>query len=277
MTSPVTSGPVPVASLRELDRAHVWHPYGPMPGRSDPLVVRSAQGVRLTLDDGRELVDGMSSWWASVHGYRHPALDDAVVRATGSMSHVMFGGLTHDPGVAIAERLVAITPEPLQHVFLADSGSVSIEVAIKMCLQYQRARGRPGPDADDDLARRLPRRHLRRDERVRPRRRDARRSGAAFLPRQVFADRPPIAFDPAYDEHLRAVAEAHAGELAGIVVEPVVQGAGGMRFHDPRHLRTLREIADAHDLRAGVRRDRHRLRAHRRRCSPPTTPGSRRT
>ena len=82
MTSPVTSGPVPAASLRDLDRAHVWHPYGPMPGRSDPLVVRSAQGVRLTLDDGRELVDGMSSWWAAVHGYRHPALDDAVVRAT---------------------------------------------------------------------------------------------------------------------------------------------------------------------------------------------------
>jgi len=247
MTSPVTSGPVPAASLRELDRAHVWHPYGPMPGRSDPLVVRSAQGVRLTLDDGRELVDGMSSWWASVHGYRHPALDDAVVRATGSMSHVMFGGLTHDPGVAIAERLVAITPEPLQHVFLADSGSVSIEVAIKMCLQYQRARGRTdrtrmmtwrgGYHGDTFAAMSVcdPEGGMH-------------AAWSGFLPRQVFADRPPSAFDPAYDEHLRAVAEAHAGELAGIVVEPVVQGAGGMRFHDPRHLRTLREIADAHDL-----------------------------
>ncbi|HWN26555.1 MAG TPA: adenosylmethionine--8-amino-7-oxononanoate transaminase [Actinomycetospora sp.] len=234
-------------TLRDLDRAHVWHPYGPMPGRTDPLVVRSAQGVRLTLDDGRELVDGMASWWAAVHGYRHPALDEAVVRATGAMSHVMFGGLTHDPAVALAERLVAITPEPLQHVFLADSGSVSIEVALKMCLQYQRARGRTGrtrmmtwrggyhgdtfgamsvcdPDGGMHAA------------------------WTGFLPEQVFADRPPAAFDPAYDEHLRAVAEAHAGELAGIVVEPVVQGAGGMRFHDPRHLRTLREIADTHDL-----------------------------
>jgi adenosylmethionine---8-amino-7-oxononanoate aminotransferase len=237
----------PVRTLRDLDRAHVWHPYGPMPGRTDPLVVRSAQGVRLTLDDGRELVDGMASWWAAVHGYRHPALDEAVVRATGAMSHVMFGGLTHDPAVALAERLVAITPEPLQHVFLADSGSVSIEVALKMCLQYQRARGRTGRtrmmtwrggyhgDTFGAMSVCDPEGGMH-------------AAWTGFLPEQVFADRPPSAFDPAYDEHLRAVAEAHAGELAGIVVEPVVQGAGGMRFHDPRHLRTLREIADAHDL-----------------------------
>ena len=239
-------------TLRDLDRAHVWHPYGPMPGRSDPLVVRSAQGVRLTLDDGRELVDGMASWWAAVHGYRHPALDEAVVRATGAMSHVMFGGLTHDPAVALAERLVAITPEPLQHVFLADSGSVSIEVALKMCLQYQRARGRTGRtrmmtwrggyhgDTFGAMSVCDPEGGMH-------------AAWTGFLPEQVFADRPPGAgedgtVDPAYDEHLRAVAEAHAGELAGIVVEPVVQGAGGMRFHDPRHLRTLREIADTHDL-----------------------------
>jgi adenosylmethionine---8-amino-7-oxononanoate aminotransferase len=235
-----------------VDRAHVWHPYGPMPGRTSPLVVRSARGVRLTLDDGRELVDGMSSWWAAIHGYRHPALDAAVRQATGAMSHVMFGGLTHDPAVGLARRLVDLTPEPLQHVFFADSGSVSIEVALKMCLQYQRARGREGRtrmltwrggyhgdtfgamsvcDPDGGM--------------------HALWSG--FLPRQVFADRPPAAQPPfddaeAYDAHLWAVARAHADELAGIVVEPVVQGAGGMRFHDPRHLRTLRAIADAYDL-----------------------------
>ncbi|GAA4806122.1 adenosylmethionine--8-amino-7-oxononanoate transaminase [Actinomycetospora chlora] len=237
----------PGAALRDLDRAHVWHPYGPMPGRTDPLVVRSAQGVRLTLDDGRELVDGMSSWWAAVHGYRHPALDEAVVRATGAMSHVMFGGLTHDPAVALAERLVALTPEPLQHVFLADSGSVSIEVALKMCLQYQRARGRAGRtrimtwrggyhgDTFGAMSVCDPEGGMH-------------AAWAGFLPEQVFADRPPSAFDPAYDEHLRSVAAAHAGEIAGIIVEPVVQGAGGMRFHDPRHLRTLRAIADEHDL-----------------------------
>ncbi|MEJ2890789.1 adenosylmethionine--8-amino-7-oxononanoate transaminase [Actinomycetospora aeridis] len=243
MTAQRTGG----RTLRDLDRAHVWHPYGPMPGRTDPLVVRSAQGVRLTLDDGRELVDGMSSWWAAVHGYRHPALDDAVARATGAMSHVMFGGLTHDPAVALAERLVALTPEPLEHVFLADSGSVSIEVALKMCLQYQRARGRPGRtrmmtwrggyhgDTFGAMSVCDPEGGMH-------------AAWSGFLPQQVFADRPPSSYDPAFDEHLRAVAESHADEVAGIVVEPVVQGAGGMRFHDPRHLRVLREIADRHDL-----------------------------
>ena len=238
---------IPPDRVATLDREHVWHPYGPMPGRTAPLVVASASGVRLTLADGRELVDAMSSWWAAVHGYRHPALDAALVESAQTMSHVMFGGLTHDPAVALATRLVEITPEPLRHVFLADSGSVSIEVALKMCLQYQRARGRSGRtrmmtwrggyhgdtfgamsvcDPDGGM-------HA---------------LWAGFLPAQVFADAPPSAHDSAYDTHLWEVADAHAGELAGIVVEPVVQGAGGMRFHDPRHLATLRAIADAHDL-----------------------------
>jgi adenosylmethionine-8-amino-7-oxononanoate aminotransferase len=218
-----------------------------MPGRTDPLVVTSARGVRLTLDDGRELVDGMSSWWAAVHGYRHPALDAALRTAADEYSHVMFGGLTHDPAVQLATRLVEITPEPLRHVFLADSGSVSVEVAVKMCLQYQRARGRPGRtrmmtwrggyhgdtfaamsvcDPDGGM-------HA---------------LWKGFLPEQVFADVPPAQYTEAYDEHLAAVADAHADQLAGIIVEPVVQGAGGMRFHDPRHLAALREIADRHDL-----------------------------
>jgi adenosylmethionine-8-amino-7-oxononanoate aminotransferase len=235
------------SDLLARDREHVWHPYGPMPGRTEPLVVRSARGVRLTLDDGRELVDGMSSWWAAIHGYRHPALDAALRAATDEMSHVMFGGLTHDPAVALATRLVGITPEPLRHVFLADSGSVSVEVAVKMCLQYQRARGRAGRtrmmtwrggyhgdtfaamsvcDPDGGM-------HA---------------LWTGFLPEQVFADAPPPAYTEAYDEHLAAVAAAHADELAGIIVEPVVQGAGGMRFHDPRHLAALRRIADRHDL-----------------------------
>ena len=127
--------------LQELlaaDRAHVWHPYAPMPATTEPLVVESAQGVRLRTAGGRELVDGMSSWWAAIHGYRHPVLDAAVRDQLATMSHVMFGGLTHGPAVELARLLVEITPEPLAHVFLADSGSVSVEVAIKMCLQYQR-------------------------------------------------------------------------------------------------------------------------------------------
>ncbi|HEX8766749.1 MAG TPA: aminotransferase class III-fold pyridoxal phosphate-dependent enzyme, partial [Jatrophihabitans sp.] len=127
---------IDAAGLLAADRAHVWHPYGPMPGRAEPLLVRSAAGVRLRLDDGRELIDGMSSWWAAVHGYRHPVLDAAAHRQLNSMSHVMFGGLTHQPAIELARRLVQITAEPLQHVFFSDSGSVAVEVAAKMALQY---------------------------------------------------------------------------------------------------------------------------------------------
>ncbi len=131
------------AELQELDRRHVWHPYSALPGSLAPLPVVSAEGVRLRLADGRELIDGMSSWWCAIHGYRHPALDAAVREQLERMAHVMFGGLTHEPAVRLAERLVEITPEGLEHVFFADSGSVSVEVAIKMALQYQRAVGHP--------------------------------------------------------------------------------------------------------------------------------------
>ena len=127
--------------LRDLDQRHVWHPYSPMPAVERPLPITGARGVRLRLDDGRELIDGMASWWCAVHGYRHPVLDEAVRRQLGSMAHVMFGGLTHEPAVRLAGRLVEITPAGLEHVFFADSGSVAVEVAIKMCLQHWRAQG----------------------------------------------------------------------------------------------------------------------------------------
>ncbi|GGO84023.1 adenosylmethionine--8-amino-7-oxononanoate transaminase [Wenjunlia tyrosinilytica] len=241
--------------LLELDREHVWHPYGPMPGRSRPLVVESAAGVRLRLaepvEGQDELVDGMSSWWSAIHGYAHPRLDSAVRDQLGRMSHVMFGGLTHEPAVRLAARLVEITPEPLRHVFLADSGSVSVEVAAKMCLQYWRSLGRPGKtrlltwrggyhgdtwtpmavcDPDGGMH------HL----------------WSGVLPRQVFADAPPAGFgeepDPRYLRHLAELVERHAHEVAAVIVEPVVQGAGGMRFHSPAYLRALRELCDEHDV-----------------------------
>ena len=123
-----------VADLLARDRQHVWHPYGPMPGRSEPYLVESAQGVRLRLAGGREVVDGMSSWWAAIHGYRHPVLDAALTEQAGRMSHVMFGGLTHEPAVELATTLVELAPAGLEHVFLCDSGSVGVEVAIKMAL-----------------------------------------------------------------------------------------------------------------------------------------------
>jgi adenosylmethionine-8-amino-7-oxononanoate aminotransferase len=234
-----------------LDAAHVWHPYGPMPGTHPPYLVESAAGVRLRLADGRELVDGMSSWWAAIHGYRHPVLDAAVVDQLTRMSHVMFGGLTHEPAVRLARDLVDLTPAGLEHVFLADSGSVSVEVAVKMCLQFWRSAGRPGKRrlltwrggyhgdtfhpmsvCDPDVGMHA--------------------LWRGVLPEQVFAAAPPAGFDaapdPDYLDHLADSVARHAGELAAVIVEPVVQGAGGMRFHHPGYLTALRELADAYDV-----------------------------
>ncbi|MDX6314677.1 MAG: adenosylmethionine---8-amino-7-oxononanoate aminotransferase, partial [Streptomyces sp.] len=233
--------------LLDLDREHVWHPYGPMPGRIEPLLVESASGVRLRLADGRELVDGMSSWWSAIHGYNHPVLNDAARGQLDRMSHVMFGGLTHEPAVRLAAKLVEITPEPLRHVFLADSGSVSVEVAVKMCLQYWRSLGRPGKQ------RLMTWRGGYHGDTWQPMSVCDPDGGmhdlwAGLLPRQVFADAPPAAYEDTYAEHLRETVARHADELAAVVVEPVVQGAGGMRFHDPRYLTDLREICRRHDV-----------------------------
>ncbi|APY89711.1 adenosylmethionine--8-amino-7-oxononanoate transaminase [Streptomyces alfalfae] len=234
--------------LVELDRRHVWHPYGPMPGRQEPLVVESASGVRLRLADGSgELVDGMSSWWSAIHGYNHPVLNEAVRTQLDRMSHVMFGGLTHEPAVSLAKRLVDMSPDGLEHVFLADSGSVSVEVAVKMCLQYWRSLGRP------EKRRLLTWRGGYHGDTWQPMSVCDPEGGMhelwqGVLPRQVFADAPPDAYDESYAQRLRELVERHAGELAAVIVEPVVQGAGGMRFHSPAYLRVLREACDAHGV-----------------------------
>ncbi|MGW0536744.1 adenosylmethionine--8-amino-7-oxononanoate transaminase [Streptomyces sp. NPDC003032] len=234
--------------LLELDRRHVWHPYGPMPGRDEPLVVESASGVRLRLAGGSgELIDGMSSWWSAIHGYNHPVLNEAVRGQLGRMSHVMFGGLTHEPAVTLAKRLVDISPEGLEHVFLTDSGSVSVEVAVKMCLQYWRSLGRP------EKRRMLTWRGGYHGDTWQPMAVCDPEGGMhelwqGVLPQQVFADAPPTAYEEKYADHLREMIERHAGELAAVIVEPVVQGAGGMRFHSPDYLRVLREACDAHDV-----------------------------
>ncbi|MGY3846240.1 adenosylmethionine--8-amino-7-oxononanoate transaminase [Streptomyces sp. NRRL F-5193] len=237
--------------LLALDRAHVWHPYGPMPGRAEPLVVASASGVRLHLaepSEGRsELIDGMSSWWSAVHGYNHPVLNEAVRGQLDRMSHVMFGGLTHEPAVRLAARLVEITPEPLRHVFLSDSGSVAVEVAAKMCLQYWRSLGHPGKQ------RLLTWRGGYHGDTWQPMSVCDPEGGmhqlwSGVLQRQVFVGEPPVAYEESYAELLRTTIARHADELAAVIVEPVVQGAGGMRFHDPAYLRVLREACDAHDV-----------------------------
>lgn len=251
-TEPVAAPAEPVAALpageiTAIDAAHVWHPYGGFPATTAPLVVASASGTRLTLADGRELVDGMSSWWAAVHGYQHPVLDAALLAQSRKMSHVMFGGLTHEPAARLSQLLVEVTPEGLDKVFLCDSGSVSVEVAVKMCLQYQRALGRP--------------------ERHRLMTWRGGYHGDTFTPMsvcdpeggmhslwtdvlvpQVFTSPPPEAYEPQYVSELERILAAHAHELAAVIVEPVVQGAGGMRFHDPRYLAELRRLCDEHDV-----------------------------
>jgi adenosylmethionine-8-amino-7-oxononanoate aminotransferase len=241
-------GPGREEQLLALDRAHVWHPYASLPPGAPPtLLVESAQGVRLKLADGRELIDAMSSWWCAIHGYRHPALDAAAAAQLGRMAHVMFGGLTHEPAVELARRLVEMTPAGLEHVFFADSGSVAVEVALKICLQAgrgQRTRllalrgGYHGDtfaamsvcDPDDGMHRLF----------------------GPLLPRQLFAPRPPAGVDAPLDDEwaaaVRAIFERHGDELAAAIVEPIVQGAGGMWFYSPACLRLLRELCDSHGV-----------------------------
>lgn len=240
-----------IDDLLALDRAHVWHPYAPMPGTFPPLLVESAEGVRLRLADGRELIDGMSSWWAAVHGYRHPILDAAVTAQLGAMSHVMFGGLTHEPAIRLCETLVEVTPPGLEHVFLCDSGSVSVEVAIKMCLQYWRSRDRPAK------RRLLTWRGGYHGDTFHPMSVCDPDGGmhalwTGVLPEQVFVPEPPAGFDAPIDESyvdlLDAALGEYAAELAAVIVEPVVQGAGGMRFHHPGYLRALRASCDRYGV-----------------------------
>ncbi|TLG13545.1 adenosylmethionine--8-amino-7-oxononanoate transaminase [Nocardia cyriacigeorgica] len=233
--------------ITAIDAKHVWHPYGGFPATTEPLVVASASGTRLTLADGRELVDGMSSWWAAVHGYRHPVLDSALLVQSQRMSHVMFGGLTHEPAARLSELLVRLTPAGLDKVFLCDSGSVSVEVAVKMCLQYQRALGRPGK------RRLLTWRGGYHGDTFTPMSVCDPEGGmhslwTDILAEQVFVPAPPREFDPGYVDELERAMREHADELAAVIVEPVVQGAGGMRWHDPRYLAELRRLCDAHGV-----------------------------
>ncbi len=236
-----------VGELTRLDAEHVWHPYGGFPASTAPRVVASAAGVAVQLADGTELIDGMSSWWAAVHGYRHPDLDAAAIAQLGAMSHVMFGGLTHEPAVALAAELVEITPAPLTKVFFADSGSVCVEVAVKMAIQYQRSRGLPakrrlltwrGGYHGDTFA---PMSVCDPDGGMHA-------MWRGVLAEQFFVDAPPRDFDAGYVAHLERALAAHADETAAVIVEPVVQGAGGMRFHDPRLITELRRLCDEYDV-----------------------------
>ncbi|MCY4210837.1 MAG: adenosylmethionine--8-amino-7-oxononanoate transaminase [Gammaproteobacteria bacterium] len=237
--------------LLDTDRALLWHPYTSMVEPLPVFPVVSAYGVRLRLADGRELIDGMASWWCAIHGYNHPALNAAVSAQLCDMAHVMFGGLTHEPAVRLAQKLVDITPSALQTVFFADSGSVAVEVAIKMALQYWAAAGRPGKqklltvrggyhgDTCGAMAVCDPVTGMHSLFRN-------------VLPAHYFADKPGIRFGAPWQEKdiaaLATLAENHHEDIAAVIIEPVVQGAGGMWFYSPEYLNCLREICDRYDL-----------------------------
>ena len=235
----------------EFDRRHVWHPYSRIDPDTPVFPVRRAEGVWLELEDGRRLVDGMSSWWAAIHGYNHPRLNAALAEQAGRMAHVMFGGLTHEPAQALVRRLIDLTPAPLDAVFLADSGSVSVEVALKMALQFQAARGMT------QRRRFLSLRHGYHGDTlgamsVSDPENGMHRLFAGALPQQLHAPAPRCPphgdWDPADIEPLAQLMAAHADELAALILEPVVQGAGGMRFYHPQYLREARRLCDRHGL-----------------------------
>jgi adenosylmethionine-8-amino-7-oxononanoate aminotransferase len=240
--------------ISAIDAAHLWHPYSTIGAETVPPVVAvGARGAWLMLvRDGEqvEALDAMSSWWTAIHGHGHPVLDAALAAQLSTMSHVMFGGLTHEPAARLAQLLVDITPAGLETVFFSDSGSVSVEVAVKMALQYWRGRGLPGKrrlmtwrggyhgdtftpmsicDPDGGMHKLWA-------------------GENSALASQVFAPQVPRDYDAAYSAAFETQLAGHAAELAAVVVEPVVQGAGGMRFHDPRYLTDLQEICRRHDV-----------------------------
>lgn len=233
-----------------FDSQHIWHPYTSMSRPIPAYPIVAAQGVELEMADGKKLIDGMASWWSAIHGYNHPVLNQAVTKQLSQMSHVMFGGITHPPAVNLCRQLVAITPEPLECIFLADSGSVAVEVALKMALQYWQARGekrqriltlRHGYHGDTFGAMAV----------CDP---DNSMHGLykGYLPPHIFVDAPQCGFYDEWDPNdlvplIDELAKKHS-EIAAIILEPIVQGAGGMRIYHPEYLKGVRQLCDEYGI-----------------------------
>ena len=233
--------------MNTFDQAHIWHPYAKIPNEVSTHVVQSAEGVYLNLESDKRVVDGMSSWWSAIHGYNHPTLNQAITTQLGKMSHVMFGGLTHDPAIALAKTLVEITPENLTKVFFTDSGSVAVEAALKMALQYWHNKGQSDKhkfvtirggyhgdtfgamsvcDPDNGMH------HL----------------FSSVLPKHYFVKSPSM--EPMDDalQDLESTLKQHSSSIAAMILEPVVQGAGGMRLYNPQYLTKAKALCEQHDV-----------------------------
>ena len=237
--------------MLQLDQEHIWHPYAAQVNAPPVFPVVSAAGVRIRLTDGRELIDGMSSWWCAIHGYNHPVLNAAIEKQLENMAHVMFGGFTHGPAVALAQRLVELTPAPLQTVFFSDSGSVAVEVAIKMAIQYWVVRGETGKkklltirqgyhgDTFGAMAVCDPVTGMH-------------SLYTGVLAQHYFADSPRTRFGHTWDEtdisSFRELISKHHEVLAAVILEPIVQGAGGMWFYAPEYLRQVRRLCDEFEV-----------------------------
>lgn len=237
--------------LLRLDRAHVWHPYTSFTQPGMVTAVSHAQGVELHLADGRVLIDGMSSWWSTLHGYNHPVLNQAVIDQVGKMAHVMFAGITHEPAVKLAATLAKITPEGLNKVFFSDSGSVAVEVALKMAIQYWHSQGQAQRTMFLTLKRGYHGDTFGAMSVCDP------QSGMHHLfhhalSHHLFAEAPPCSFDEPFQEsHIAKFAQMiqqHRQKIAAVILEPIVQGAGGMRFYSPDYLRRVRELCDKNEI-----------------------------
>ena len=238
-------------NLLDFDRQHVWHPYSSMHSQLPVYPVKSASGVHLELMDGRRLIDGMASWWCVIHGYNHPVINQALNQQLQSLSHVMFGGLSHEPAIALAEKLLTLSPPPLDTVFYSDSGSVAVEVALKMAIQYWHSRGQPQRQHFISLKNAY--------------------HGDTFgamsvcdpvtgmhalfsrtLSQQYFADQPRCRFgEPcpkAQLASLRQLLALHQDKIAALIMEPIVQGAGGMWFYSAEYLKQARQLCNEHGV-----------------------------
>lgn len=238
-------------SANDFDQQHLWHPYASLPPTYPNIVIDHAEGVYIVTEDGTRLIDGMSSWWASVHGYNHPTLNAAMMAQLGKMAHVMFGGLTHQPAIDLGKKLLAIVPAGLDAIFYADSGSIAVEVALKMALQYQIAAGfaqknqfastQSGYYGDTwhamSVCDPVTGMHSLYGQQ---------------LPTQHFVSAPPLGFEreitQSVREELTAFFAKHSHKLAGFIIEPIIQGAGGMRFYSPEYLQLLRQLCDEHNV-----------------------------